>query len=57
MGRILVISIVLIALLLCVFFSEEILTWSKNVLIEALIYLAVFIAGWLIGRYGRCSKA
>ena len=47
----------LIVILLVVVFSEGVLTRTKSLLTQALIYLGVFVAGWLLGRYTYGSKA
>ena len=49
---------VLIVLLLVVIFSKNIWNWFENVLVDVLIYLIVFAAGWAIGRFaGRKPRA
>ena len=40
-------AVVLVVLLLLVIFSN----WFSNVLIDVAIYLIVFGAGWLLGRF------
>ena len=45
-------ALALIALLLVVIFSKNIWNWFENLLVEIVIYLIVFAAGWLLGRYG-----
>ncbi len=47
---------VLIALLLVVIFSKNIWNWFENVLVDVLIYLIVFGAGWLLGYFSRKKK-
>ena len=48
----------LIVLLLVVIFSKNIRNWFDNVLVDVLIYLIVFVAGWAIGRFaGRKPRA
>jgi len=50
-------ALALIALLLIVIFSKNIWNWFENVLIDVLIYLIVFVAGWLVGRFaGRKTR-
>lgn len=50
-------ALVLIALLMIVIFSKNIWNWFENVLVQILIYLIVFGAGWLSGRFsGRRPK-
>ena len=44
-------ALALIALLLVVIFSKNIWNWFSNVLIDVAIYLIVFGAGWLLGRF------
>ena len=49
---------VLIALLLVVIFSKNIWNWFENVLVDILIYLIVFAAGWALGRFaGRNPRS
>jgi len=48
---------VLIALLLVVIFSKNIWNWFENVLVDVLIYLIVFGAGWLLGYFSRRKKS
>lgn len=45
-------ALALIALLLVVIFSKNIRNWFENVLVDLLIYVIVFAAGWLMGRFG-----
>lgn len=45
-------ALALIALLLVVIFSKNIWNWFENVLVDLLIYAIVFVAGWLMGRFG-----
>ncbi len=45
-------ALVLIVLLLVVIFSKNIWNWFENILIDLLIYLIIFGAGWLLGRLG-----
>ncbi len=49
-------ALALIALLLVVIFSKNVWNWFENVLVDVLIYLIVFGAGWLLGRFGGRSK-
>ena len=44
-------AVVLVVLLLLVIFSKNIWNWFSNVLIDVAIYLIVFGAGWLLGRF------
>lgn len=44
-------ALALIAVLLVVIFSKNIWNWFENILVDLLIYLVVFGAGWLLGRY------
>ena len=39
------------AVVLVVIFSKNIWNWFSNVLIDVAIYLIVFGAGWLLGRF------
>lgn len=50
-------ALALIALLLVVIFSKNIWNWFENLLVEIVIYLIVFAAGWLLGRYGSRKRA
>lgn len=50
-------ALALIALLLVVIFSKNIWNWFENLLVEIVIYLIVFAAGWLLGRYGSRERA
>lgn len=45
-------SLALIVILLTAIFSKNIWNWFENVLIDVLIYLVVFAAGWMMGRFG-----
>lgn len=49
-------ALTLIVLLLVVIFSKNVWNWFENILVELLIYLIVFAAGWLLGRFGGRSK-
>lgn len=49
-------ALTLIVLLLVVIFSKNVWNWFENILVEVLIYLIVFGAGWLLGRFGGRSK-
>ena len=49
-------ALTLIALLLIVIFSKNVWNWFENMLVDLLIYLIVFGAGWLLGRFGGRSK-
>ncbi len=44
-------ALAIIALLLIVIFSKNIWNWFENLLVDIIIYVVVFAAGWLIGRY------
>ncbi|WP_297434934.1 hypothetical protein [uncultured Alistipes sp.] len=37
-------------------FSKNVWNWFENMLVDLLIYLIVFGAGWLLGRFGGRSK-
>ena len=50
-------AVVLVVLLLLVIFSKNIWNWFENLLVEIVIYLIVFAAGWLLGRYGSRKRA
>lgn len=51
-------AVVLVVLLLLVIFSKNIWNWFSNVLIDVAIYLIVFGAGWLLGRFaGKGSES
>lgn len=45
-------ALALITLLVIVIFSKNIWNWFENVLVDVLIYLIVFGAGWMLGRFG-----
>ncbi len=45
-------ALTLIVVLLIVIFSKNIWNWFENVLVDVMIYLIVFGAGWLLGRFG-----
>lgn len=45
-------ALTLIVLLVIIIFSKNIWNWFENVLVDVLIYLIVFAAGWLLGRFG-----
>ncbi|WP_295991929.1 hypothetical protein [uncultured Alistipes sp.] len=49
-------ALTLIALLLIVIFSKNVWNWFENMLVDLLIYLIVFGAGWLLGRFGGRPK-
>jgi len=49
-------AVVLVALLLVIIFSKNIWNWFENVLIDIVIYLIVFAAGWLVGRFTGRKK-
>lgn len=49
-------ALALIALLLVVIFSKNIWNWFENMLVDLLIYLIVFGAGWLLGRFGGSRR-
>ncbi len=46
-------ALALIALLLVIIFSKNIWNWFENMLVDLLIYLIVFVTGWLLGRFGN----
>ena len=50
-------ALALIALLLVVIFSKNIWNWFENLLVEIVIYLIVFAAGWQLGGYGSRKRA
>jgi len=49
-------AVVLVVLLLAIIFSKNIWNWFENVLIDIVIYLIVFAAGWLVGRFAGRGK-
>ena len=45
-------SLALIAVLLIAIFSKNIVNGLENLFVKIAIYLIVFCAGWLLGRFG-----
>ena len=45
-------SLALIAVLLLAIFSKNIVNGLENLFVKIAIYLIVFCAGWLLGRFG-----
>ena len=45
-------ALVLIAVLLIAIFSKNIVNGLENLFVKIAIYLIVFCAGWLLGRFG-----
>ena len=45
-------SLALIAVLLIAIFSKNIVNGRENLFVKIAIYLIVFCAGWLLGRFG-----
>ena len=51
------IAAAVIVFLLLLFYSSRFYVWMTDKLTTLLIWLVIFIAGWLLGRYGgRRSK-
>lgn len=49
-------AVAIVIVLLIVIFSKNIWNWFENVLIDIIIYLVVFAAGWLVGRFAGRGK-
>ena len=49
-------AVALVTLLLVVVFAENIRNWVANTIVDILIYVIVFAAGWLLGRYGNHGR-
>lgn len=49
---IIITALAVIAVLLIAIFSRNIVNGLQNLLVKIAIYLVVFAAGWLIGRFG-----
>ena len=49
-------AVAIVIVLLIVIFSKNIWNWFENVLIDIVIYLVVFAAGWLVGRFAGRGK-
>lgn len=49
---IIIAALVIIAVLLIAIFSRNIVNGLQNLLVKIAIYLVIFAAGWLVGRFG-----
>ena len=49
-------AVAIVIVLLIVIFSKNIWNWFENVIIDIVIYLVVFAAGWLVGRFTGRGK-
>ncbi len=51
------IALAVIAFVLIVVFSKNIYLWLSNQLLKILLFVVVFAAGWLLGRFGGSFRS
>ncbi len=51
------IAAVLVLFFLMIFYSSEIYVWAMGKVTTLLIWVVIFVAGFLIGRFGGRSKS
>lgn len=46
-------AVALIAFILLLFYSSEVYVWLMGKFTTLLIWIVIFVAGWVLGRYGN----
>lgn len=46
-------AVALIAFILLLFYSSEVYVWLMGKFTTLLIWVVIFVAGWVLGRYGN----